>query len=178
MRRGKKLRWGLVENAIDFVRVAVESYFYQPPARPGDFESSERPLVENHAPSNEGAYKYAILHLHAGILLLLKARLKKENTALIFKNLEKPERDGRLITVDFDQAVLRIRRYVDAEAISHSDLKTLRRLQTLRNEIEHYEVDLEPRQAASVINDNVQFIYRFLADQLAISLPEKISPGA
>jgi len=65
-RRSKaELKFNLVENGIDFIRSGIEQYFLR-----------DTPKARDH--------KYAVLHIFAGVLLLLKERLRRAHASLIF----------------------------------------------------------------------------------------------
>ena len=90
------LKLTLVENGIDFVRSGIERYFLRDAPSPRD-------------------HKYAVLHVFAGVLLLLKARLSREHPALIFSKVEgvgNPE----ALTVGLESAIDRLKMLLDAQS--------------------------------------------------------------
>ena len=62
----KVLTLNLFENGVDFIRSAIEDYFLKDTAKPA-------------------AFKYAVLHMYAGILLLLKERIRRQAPLFVFK---------------------------------------------------------------------------------------------
>src|SRR5687767_11012317 len=83
------LKLTLVENGIDFVRSGIEQYFLRDTPKPRD-------------------HKYAVLHVFAGVLLLMKARLAREHASLIFVKVEESGRPDA-ITVNFTQVIDRLK---------------------------------------------------------------------
>jgi len=174
----QKLKWNLVDNAIDFVRAAVETFFHHPVPRPERNPGYSLVDQSPETPPNDRAYKYAILHLHAGILLLLKARLFSTHESLIFATVDNPRtKQGEMRTVGLTQALARLELWAKVD-IEKSDRDQVVALQRLRNQIEHYEVHLQPEEAQAVITQNVEFVYRFLRDHLSINLQDQVSARA
>lgn len=195
------IHYHLIDNAIDFIREGVEAYFddrraalhadpwsFGTPPRndePDDLASDEEleTLADvggiPHAARPDHAYKYAVLHLHAGCLLLFKERLRREHECLIYKNIDlDPTADRtKQKTVDFDEAIGRLRTWTMVELDART-LADLRRLQKLRNNFEHFEVKINKRHAEAIVTLVVEFAYRFLRDELGTNLEEEISTPA
>ena len=190
-----ELRWKLLENGIDFIRSGVEAYFDTPrtprpswippvgrPTLPNDVEDFLEPGADTDADDAsrpDHAYKYAILHLHAGCLLLFKERLRQGHECLIYQRIDgsfdDPKRRPK--TVDFDQALGRLSTWAGVE-LDGRVRRCLRTLQTLRNDLEHFEVKLNKQHAEAVVTSIVEFAYRFLRDELQTQLEHEISPKA
>lgn len=118
-----ELKFNLVENGIDFIRSGVEQYFLR-----------DTPRARDH--------KYAVLHIFAGVLLLLKERLRRAHPSLILARVEDAAKDVTkedVKTVAFDQAVDRLKACADVR-IPSEQMATLRSAQRIRNQLEHYEV--------------------------------------
>jgi hypothetical protein len=151
----QQLQLNLLENGIDFVRSGIEDYF-----------QTNKPDARVH--------KYAVLHIFAGVLLLLKERLSREHTSLIFAKVEEAGNEGAT-TVNFDQAVLRLRR------IAHVDLDQqmpiLREGQRIRNALEHYEVKLDLKQTQEIVGKLCSFVYVFMRDELGELLEKHLKPA-
>lgn len=167
-----KIEWNLLENGIDFVRSSVELFF----AASISYEDKPFAAVPRVAERPDHTFKYAILHLHAGCLLLLKERLRREHPALIYKDVDvlDPKKQK---TVDFDQALKRLRVWSDYE-LTTSNAKLLRRLQNKRNALEHFKVELNRKEAQALISESVEFAYVFLRDELEVRLEDRISEEA
>jgi hypothetical protein len=142
------LKLTLVENGIDFVRSGIERYFLR-----------DVPSLRDH--------KYAVLHVFAGVLLLLKARLSREHPSLIFAKVEDVG-NAEAITVNFKQVIERL------ETIAKVDLKpnmlTLNQAQRTRNRLEHYEVSLELKETQELVGRLCEFVYLFLHNELGEDL--------
>ncbi len=65
----KPVKYELFENGLDFILSGLEHL-------------STKPL-------NKRAYKFGVLHLAAGIELILKERLRREHWSLLFENVDK-----------------------------------------------------------------------------------------
>ena len=145
-----QLNLNLYENAIDSIKHAIEHYTIDP--------------VEKRR------YKYAILHLSQGVALLLKERLTREHPNLIYTNVSD---EGK--TVDIETTISRL------EKIAKVDLTSARgvilELASLRNQLEHFAVDISQQQADSIIGRIVPFIVSFVRDELGKSFQHEIGDG-
>ena len=146
-KRGSKaeLKFNLVENGIDFIRSGIEQYFLR-----------DTPKARDH--------KYAVLHIFAGVLLLLKERLRRAHAALIFARVEDAGKDVTkedIKTVAFDQAVDRLKACA-AVQIAEDHMRTLRSAQRIRNQLEHYEVTLNLKQTQDIVGRLCEFVYVFM----------------
>src|SRR5438067_3451286 len=84
-----KLQLDLLENGLDFVTSGIEVFF----------------LTDTPDPK---AHKYAILHIFAGVLLLLKERLVRVHPSLIFKDVSHYG-NPRAKTTDYTETIARLR---------------------------------------------------------------------
>jgi len=138
----------LLDNALDYLLSAAEH------AR------SDRP----------GNLKYALLHLAAGVELLLKARLEKEHWSLLFADVDKAAQDrlrsGDFRSVDFETASSRLQSIAEV-TISDPARRHLDQLRRLRNQVQHFTVDLELGQVKSLLVHGANFFLDFLGSNLA-----------
>ena len=142
------LKLTLVENGIDFVRSGIERYFLRDAPSPRD-------------------HKYAVLHVFAGVLLLLKARLSREHPSLIFTKVEdvgNPE----AVTVGLKAAIDRLKTTANIDLTS--DRPTLIHAQRTRNRLEHYDASLDLKETQELVGRLCEFVYVFSRDQLAEDL--------
>ena len=110
----KDLKLNLFENGVDFIRSAIEDYFLKDTAKPA-------------------AFKYAVLHMYAGVLLLLKERIRREAPLLVFSANKKTLNFSEIqSTLPFAGVTLKA-----------SDLNMLKKFQEQRNVLEHYECNLD-----------------------------------
>lgn len=148
-----RLRFGLLDNALDYLLSAAEH------AKAG-------------APRN---LKYSILHLFDGLELLLKARLEKEHWSLLFQDarqLSKDKRDeGDFKSVDFDTAIERLENVAGVQ-IEDDDKKHLTKLQKVRNRVRHFVIDMEVMEVRAKLACALHFAVKFLESELALSLDD------
>jgi len=140
-----ELKFNLLENGIDFVRSGVEHYFLR-----------NVPSARDH--------KYAVLHIFAGVLLLLKERLRLAHPSLIFAKVDQMNKPGAH-TVNFDDALNRLNECAGV-TIAPEQLVTLRATQLVRNQLEHYEVSLNLRDTQEIVGRLCEFVYVFMRDEL------------
>lgn len=138
----------LIENGIDFVRSGIEHYFLLDAPSPRD-------------------HKYAVLHVFAGVLLLLKARLSREHPALIFVRVEDVG-NAESLTVNFKQVVDRLETVAKVNLTAYR--ATLDAAQRARNRLEHYEVSLKLSETQELVGRLCEFVYLFLRDELGEDL--------
>jgi hypothetical protein len=111
-------------------------------------------------------YKYAILHLSAAVELLLKARLEQEHWSLLFADTDKATpaalQSGNFRSVDFDVARRRLEN-ICGVLVDDSATKNLR---NIRNQIEHFRVDIEAPQVKSLLATGISFFLDFCRREL------------
>jgi hypothetical protein len=146
------LKLSLVENGIDFVRSGIEGYFLR-----------DTPLPRDH--------KYAVLHVFAGVLLLMKARLAKAHPSLIFVRVEDVDREDA-VTVNFKQVVERLINIAKVDLTKH--MPVLERVQRIRNRLEHYEVSLELKETQELVGALCTVAFLFLRDELEVDLEQHL----
>ncbi|HVY29666.1 MAG TPA: hypothetical protein VHB79_24065 [Polyangiaceae bacterium] len=152
------LRFNLLENGLDFIREGVEALY-------GEFTRPE-----------PHAYKYALLHIFSGTLLVLKERLRQAHPSLIFQKVADANKPGAH-TVDFGEVINRLEGAVGI-ALSKDDRKLLHDVRDQRNAIEHYEANLELKEVNARVGELVDFLERFLHDHLKESLLAHLSGDA
>lgn len=153
-----ELKFNLVENGIDFIRSGVEQYFLR-----------DTPKARDH--------KYAVLHIFAGVLLLLKERLRRAHSSLICARVEDASKDATaedVKTVAFDQAVDRLKACA-AVKIADEHMRALRSAQRVRNQLEHYEVTLNLKRTQDIVGSLCEFVYVFMRDELGDDLANHLN---
>lgn len=137
-----RLSYPLLDNSLDFLLHAAEH-------------------VDENSPRS---WKYAILHLIAGIELLLKARLEFEHWSLVFQETDKAKEDkyelGDFRSVDFDSLIQRLDG-IASVTISKEDRDHLSRLKQLRNKIEHFGIDIDLNQVKSLMAQGLSYAVSF-----------------
>jgi hypothetical protein len=126
-----------------------------------------------------GGYKYGVIHLYSGFLLLLKERLLRHDLALIFDGkveaIKKNLNEGQILnTVNLDKALKRLESYVGVE-FSKDDLCIIRAMQKTRNEFEHYRVKKNQYFLWKTILDFLNLIDFFMRENLSINIEKVIS---
>ena len=106
---------------------------------------------------------------YSGYRTYLKKRLYDEHFLLIFSNIDKPKH-----TVSLDFAVSRLKR-IDKNIITVEDQKNINLAQKLRNEITHYEFEIEPKAAKSVYYKLYAFFVNFSHKELAVEVNDYLS---
>ena len=152
------LRLTLLENGLDFIGEGIEALY-------GDYEKPQ-----------PKAYKYALLHIFSGTLLVLKEALRRAHPSLIFQKVAEAGKPGAH-TVDFGEVVSRLEGAIGIP-LSKEDRKLLHEVRDQRNAIEHYEAHLELKQVNARVGELVDFLERFLHDHLQESLLGHLSGHA
>jgi hypothetical protein len=123
-----------LENGLDFILRALEYL---------DGKPTKRDL------------KYAVLHLHSGIEIILKERLRREHWSLIFEKPEDATKEkyetGDFFSVSWNTCLKRLGGICEIE-ISEQDINALNKLKNKRNRLEHFGiVDNEYAVKASTV---------------------------
>lgn len=142
----------LLENGLDFVRSGIEIFYSRKTPRPC-------------------AHKYAILHVFSGMLLLLKERLARIKPSLVFVDETKAGTPGAK-TTNYHKTFDRLKAH--GVVTNQAKRYVLDRVQILRNEIEHYKVELSLTESREVIGEMVSFIHGFCIDELNIFIEDKL----
>ena len=152
-RRSETLKLSLLENGIDFIRMGIEQFFMR------DTPDSR-------------AHKYALLHLFAGVVLILKERLARAHPSLVFKAVEKMGVQDA-VTVTFDETLNRLAVCAGVK-LNRQDLDLLRGAQQTRNRLEHYAFELELKDTQRMVGQLSEFAYLFLRKELDTKLDERL----
>ncbi len=148
---GNRLDYPLLDNALDFLLSSAEHAG----------EDSRR------------SWKYAILHLFAGIELLLKARLQLEHWSLVFQDIDKADdrslKSGDFRSADFESLCNRLEKIAKI-CIQQNERRQLDDLRKLRNRLEHFGINIElPQVKSSVakgLNFGVAFCESYLKEEI------------
>lgn len=143
----KKIHLDLLENGLDFVLSSLD------------------PIVNS---TEELQLKYSILHLSAGVELILKERLKSEHWSLIFENVNKANEEdyksGDFQTVNLEIAIARLEN-ICGVILSEEDKKNLKELRKRRNKIEHFSVQELDKTIKSIVSKVLSTIFTFIQTQ-------------
>jgi hypothetical protein len=143
----KKLKLNLLENARSSLQHAV-------------FHLSENDKL------TVDDYKYAILDIVHAIELLFKEKLQRVHPAFMWKNVDKyPSREAESVTIDeAKQRLIRIAKINFTE----KHLDGIHLIRRIRNEIEHYEFEIDEPLAKTHIGRMLSFIIWFSSEYLEL----------
>ena len=117
-----EVRFELLENGLDFIASGLDY------------------IARGNTKSD---LKYGILHLSAGVELVLKARLQKEDWKLLFPNPEKADenryKSGEFWSIGLEEALLRLKEECGIE-VSTESTERLRAIRARRNRLEHFAI--------------------------------------
>ncbi|NTU49687.1 MAG: hypothetical protein HGA87_02115 [Desulfobulbaceae bacterium] len=141
----------LLENAFDFILSALECV------------SSGRDL------------KYAVLHLSAGLELILKERLKREHWSLVFEKIEKANRQsyesGEFVSVNIDTCIERLNGICQI-TFTAKQKEALTHLRKMRNKLEHFSTVV----SADAMKSSTVTVLSIILDFISVNLvAEKFS---
>ncbi|MFT0497836.1 hypothetical protein ACMSD6_04590 [Bacteroides thetaiotaomicron] len=108
MEKSSTIKMELLENGLDFI------------------DNSLKPILDS---KNQHDLKYSILHLSAGIELVLKEILKNEHWSFIFEDINKASlnklNSGDFVSVAFETIITRVTNIAQVD-IAESSLKQIR----------------------------------------------------
>lgn len=169
-----KLEIKLLDNGIDFILKGIDELFDSDYELRGD---SDAVYV------SDSSYKYGVLHLFSGFLLLLKERLYRHAPELPFKGKYQEIRQKLssnnmsskpMRTVDCDEAIEKLA-IGPRVTFSDDELKVIRYVQSIRNQFEHYSVSVNKIALWKQLSAFVELIDNFLIDELKVSIEESAS---
>jgi hypothetical protein len=142
----REIQFDLLENGLDFILSALDI------------------IIE---PKNDTQIKYSILHLSAGIELIIKERLRNEHWTLIFENINSANTSdlasGDFQSVNLENALIRLEN-ICGVLISEKDKQYLRELRKRRNKIEHFAFkEIEPA-IKSLVSKVLSTIFSFITE--------------
>ncbi len=139
-------KFNLIENALDSLEHAIEH------------------LNSINKDDRVGTFKRVILDLSHTEELLFKERLRRIHPAFVLSDVDKyPSSAAHTVTAA--EALKRLQRIggIEFEDADQSALKTIREK---RNEIKHYEFEINEGEAKVIIGNVLSFIFRFSCDEL------------
>jgi hypothetical protein len=148
-----RLKFPLLHNSLDFVLSAAEYAG----------ENSQR------------SWKYAILHLIAGIELLLKSRLELEHWSLVFQDVDRANESsytsGDFQSADFQSVCTRLEK-ISRVGFAQKEREHLNYLRKLRNKIEHFGIDIGLEQVKPLVAHGINFVLCFCEEHLKPQIGE------
>lgn len=153
----KNIEFDLLENGLDFVLSSLD------------------PILER----NEEYLKYSILHLSAGVELILKERLRQEHWSLIFENINLASThkftSGDFVSVNLESCLVRLEDICGVE-LKEKEKNIFRELKKRRNRIEHFVVKEINASIKSLVSKVLSTLLSFILanfDQNNISKQSK-----
>ncbi|MBD2728566.1 hypothetical protein H6G96_20150 [Nostoc sp. FACHB-892] len=159
------LQFNLLDNGVDFILKGIDELF------------DEDHVLREYSSATDitiSSYKYGVLHLFSGFLLLLKERLSRRLPELIFKGrvneVKQKISSGKTPnTIDLDEALERLE--IGPKVIfSNDELEVIRTVQDIRNQFEHYKVSTNKYRLWTNISKFLELIDRFLVNELQINI--------
>ena len=140
-----ELEYGLVENALDSLREAMNYY------NEGDEED------------NANQYKFSILLSAHCVELLLKEILRRNHPALLFENIDsiKDLQDDDNQTVGYKNAIKRVKKLCGVDLQQYETY--IDELGRVRNQIQHYKCSINGeyhKQLMAKTFSAIEFIFR------------------
>lgn len=144
-----RIRFNLLENALDFLKSAVEY------TRTRD--------------EDERNIKYGLLHLCDGIELLIKCRLNAEHWTLVLENVDRTSvtnfATGDFRSASWENSIRRLEEIVGV-AFSKKEKRLLEHLRKLRNRIQHFDVSISRDEGVSVLAEGLHLAVQFSETKL------------
>jgi len=148
--RTPHIQFDLLANARDSLRQAVELLTW-------------KAIGSDHA-----RLKHSITNAAHSIELLLKERLSRVHSALVWENVDKyPNIGARTVTVE--TAISRLEK-IGGVTFSERDKNNLLSLRMTRNAIEHYAWHTTEKEAKIIVGNALSFAFSFAVEQLSTDL--------
>lgn len=155
-----EIQLDLLENGLDFISNSLD------------------PLLKA---ESEHELKYSILHLHAGVELIIKEILRKEHWSLIFEKIETADKaklqTGDFVSVNNATSLTRLRNICQIQ-FEPNELANLEALRKKRNIIEHFVFHNNPNELRSIASEVLIVVLKLIDENLdaaSISFQAKIN---
>lgn len=116
--------------------------------------------------------KRVILDLTHVVELLLKEKLRRAAPSQVFKNAKKGS-----FTVDIDTAIKRLK-HIGTVELSEENLKAIKLVTAKRNDITHYEFEIEKDTFKYLSGQIVSFILQFSDEQLDLNWTDDLQQNS
>lgn len=145
----------LLDNGLDFISDALDHYLKS--------ENENLPIKDK-----QHELKYAILHLHSGITLVLKSILYFEHWTYIFANMNEANlnnlKTGSFKSIESSNIISRLNQLCNTN-ITNIDKENYDNLRNLRNKLEHFKLTNEyTSNIENKFNYALSFIIRFISE--------------
>jgi hypothetical protein len=141
-------KFGLLENAQNFIEESIHSVEW--------------------AKTKPKKWPFAILHLIQGLELLIKHLLVSHHKILVYENIDNPKH-----TVSLQQGLNRLIA-LNSVNVEEKERRAIKVAIEFRNNIVHYEYDLNEKQAEAVYCELFEFVHFFYRKHLNSDLQDNI----
>lgn len=142
------IKLDLLENGLDFIDNSID------------------PILNV---KNQHELKYSILHLSAGIELILKEILKNEHWSFIFEDINKANKkgleSGDFISVSFETIIKRLENIAEME-IPKESISLIRDIRKRRNKIEHFILEENEEAIKSIVSMVLHSIFEIINEYI------------
>jgi len=142
------IRLDLFENGLDFIDNSLDQILN---------------LKDHHK------LKYSILHLSAGIELILKEILRKEHWSFIFEDINKANNkaleSGDFMSVSFETIIKRLENIAGVE-IPKESMSLIRDIRSRRNKIEHFILEENKEAVKSVVSKVLHSVFEIIDEYI------------
>ncbi|MDM5313850.1 hypothetical protein [Peribacillus frigoritolerans] len=149
-----KIKLSLLDNAYDFLNNSLN-----------DFHLGTN---EDYPEDYKRFWKSSLVNLVQSMELIFKEVLRRENEIFIYENIDTPKK-----TVSISTALLRLKNILKLD-ITYKDEKTIKKAIDLRNDMIHFEVELNIHELSTIYTIIFEFLhsfhYRFLGEELHNSI--------
>jgi len=118
-------------------------------------------------------FKYGIINLFTGFLLLLKERLRQHNPELIYKGnpsdikIKIESGNKNLRTVNYPESISRLKKGPQV-TFKKSDAEIIEKIRNLRNEFVHFNVSADKYQLSAETQNFIDIIENFIQNELGL----------
>jgi len=139
----RQFKFVLLENAIDSLQQGIGFALMENPTR--------------------SDLKLSILLIAQAVELLLKERLRREHWSLIFTDVERAGNPNAR-TVTIDESLKRLE-HIAKVRFEKKEEETIRNISNIRNQIQHYEIEVTFEDVIGKAHAVIPLITRFLKDE-------------
>ncbi|TRM11446.1 hypothetical protein FH966_06900 [Lentibacillus cibarius] len=135
------MKLSLKENAYDFLHNSL--YFYH------------LATGEDYPDDYKRYWRFSLVELVQSMELLFKEVLRRENEVFIYDNIDKPKN-----TVSVTKALERMKNIIKID-LSNSEETVIRKAIDLRNQILHFEIELDVQELSTIYAILFEFLHNF-----------------
>jgi len=146
-----KLKLNLLENSYDYLSTSLEY------------------VVKARKEKSQIAWKFALLNLVFAIELLLKERLRKENPLFIYADIDRYKPITRETKTVSWSVLIERNKYLLGQKFIDLDSGRLQLAQSLRNQMLHYDVELEFPSIYHNYSNLLNFYTDFFNSEISLS---------